>query len=241
MPNASIHRFDRPALRVLAGGLKAEAGVRGRLRVPLTRVGDREARSGVPSRGTGAVSALADGLAEHRTARAPCRVVPALAKRHVLGQTTARILVLSAAFTVVASLAFGARDEATRTPAAALGGPVADRGSNLGRGAGLVRFQDGSAARLEGEGTTIALHEVGAERIVVELDRGAGSFRVAARPDRKFLIRAGVVTLEVGAGEVDVGLQGPRTRVSVSQGLARIRWPRASATLGPGTHGTFPP
>jgi transmembrane sensor len=104
-----------------------------------------------------------------------------------------------------------------------------------------VRFVDGSSVELSGTTSSIEVHEVSANHIVVELENGGGHFSVTPRDNRRFAVHAGAVDLLVMGTEFDVRLQGARTWVAVSEGVVRVDWPNASATLEAGARGMFPP
>lgn len=105
----------------------------------------------------------------------------------------------------------------------------------------VVRFLDGSNVELAGTQSSIEVHEVSDRQIVVELEHGDGHFRVTRRPEREFVVRAGAVSVRVVGTEFDVGRRGARTWVAVADGLVRVDWPHASATLRGGARGLFPP
>ena len=172
------------------------------------------------------------------------RMEQALARAHreqIRQRAMIRLLTLSTLSASLVALLVGLRAPLASPPLPSSTDPPVGTESGPEQAGRAVRLVDGSTLTPNDSSSTIAVHEVAAGRVVVELERGAGVFRVPPRSGRVFVVRAGPTDLTVTEGEVEVDLRGLQTWVSVERGLARVDWSQASATLGAGTQGLFPP
>lgn len=150
-------------------------------------------------------------------------------------------LVASALVLGIGGLALALLAPQRAAPSAAAPAPSASIAPTERAAARVVRFLDGSVVQLGAPDSSLKVQEVSKERVALELEQGDGHFHVTSRPERSFVVRAGNVTIEVVGTEFDVAIRGARTRLAVSQGVVRVDWAHASANLGAGAQGWFPP
>jgi transmembrane sensor len=82
--------------------------------------------------------------------------------------------------------------------------------------------------------------EVSADQVLVVLAAGAARFDVEPRPERRFVVRAGDVSVRVVGTSFTVVREDP-VRVSVERGQVLVSWPGGERSLGAGESGQFPP
>lgn len=111
-----------------------------------------------------------------------------------------------------------------------------------------TRFEDGSSARVTRSGQ-IVVREATARSIETELVSGAAepsaadfaaSYSVVPNPERRFVVHAGGVTVEVVGTVFRVERSGSRVRVAVSQGRVRVTAGEERVELVPGESRWFP-
>lgn len=107
------------------------------------------------------------------------------------------------------------------------------------QGEGLVDFLDGSTARLQTEGSRLAVREVSPSAIVVELSRGAAEFEVEPSHERRFVVEAGDLVVTVLGTRFAVRIESGRTHVAVARGKVRVDQGTRSAYLIAGEAGWF--
>jgi transmembrane sensor len=104
-----------------------------------------------------------------------------------------------------------------------------------------LRLADGSVATPLDEGSTIALRETTDRLVTVDLVRGRGRFDVTPRPNRRFSVRAGDVTITVLGTVFTVERVADRIGVNVERGRVLVDWGTGSRRLDVGERGWFPP
>jgi transmembrane sensor len=77
--------------------------------------------------------------------------------------------------------------------------------------------------------------------VAMRVERGAVRFSVGRDPRQPFRVDAGPVIVEVLGTEFTVERDGRRTRVSVMEGVVRVRWKGGEDTLRAGESGRYPP
>lgn len=105
----------------------------------------------------------------------------------------------------------------------------------------VLRLSDGSLATALDDGTELAVREVSARRIAIELGRGRGRFEVTPRPERTFVVRAGEVGVTVLGTIFRVERVAARIGVEVERGRVLVEWGSGSRHLVAGQGGWFPP
>jgi transmembrane sensor len=77
--------------------------------------------------------------------------------------------------------------------------------------------------------------------VAMRVERGAVRFTVGRDSRKPFRVDAGPVMVEVLGTEFTVERDGRRTRVSVVEGVVRVRWKGGQDTLRAGQSGRYPP
>ena len=103
-------------------------------------------------------------------------------------------------------------------------------------------LRDGSEIHLDPRTTTLRVAEESSARVRVELERGTARYSVTPRPERRFEVRAGAVTVTVVGTAFLVERRGDSTFVEVSRGKVRVSWNDGEPVfLAAGESGLFPP
>jgi len=152
------------------------------------------------------------------------------ARRLIARAAASLCLVAAAAVLVVARFSSPPlRVAVPRSP-----GPAAPR-------PGLLRLSDGSTATALEPNTELALAEDGRDRTTVVLARGRGRFDVKPRPERRFVVEAGAVTITVLGTVFTVERVADRIGLTVEEGTVRVAWGVGAAVLSEGESGWYPP
>ena len=106
---------------------------------------------------------------------------------------------------------------------------------------GTVVFADGSEVVPTAVGTEVEVRHVGADEVVVGLNRGAARFEITPDRARRFQVRAGEVNVEVLGTVFRVDRTGERVAVDVTRGVVRVEWESGHQLLRRGQGGAFPP
>jgi transmembrane sensor len=104
----------------------------------------------------------------------------------------------------------------------------------------VTRFSDGSTARVLGAGQVVVRTATDA-LIETTLDSGAAEYSVAPRSGRRFVVHAGIATVEVIGTQFRVEHEGERVRVSVTRGKVKVSAGEERITLVPGESRWFSP
>lgn len=104
-----------------------------------------------------------------------------------------------------------------------------------------LQFRDGSAVIPDDEGSDLVIAEAGADSTRVELRRGGARFDVTPRPERRFRVEMGLVTVDVLGTEFHCLREDGRVTVEVIRGRVSVSWPGGSTLLRRGESGVFPP
>jgi len=104
-----------------------------------------------------------------------------------------------------------------------------------------VVLADGSRATPVDSGTELALAEDSARLAQLSVTRGRAHFEVAPQKERKFVVRAGAVSVTVIGTVFDVEVVADRVGVSVEHGAVAVDWGSDHARLSAGEKGWFPP
>ncbi|HEX2660619.1 MAG TPA: FecR domain-containing protein [Polyangia bacterium] len=105
----------------------------------------------------------------------------------------------------------------------------------------LLRFRDGSLARLASGETRLDPISVHERRVVTELVAGAAHLQIVRRPTRVFRVVAGAISVEATTAVLDLARREARLFVHVREGRVRVMWPNGRRSLGQGDQGLFPP
>ena len=97
-----------------------------------------------------------------------------------------------------------------------------------------LAFPDGSVAYLHEPETQLAVTQLGAELIEIELAAGRARFEVVKRPQRRFRVRAGAATVQVLGTAFEVVREAHGTNVLVTRGRVAVSWPGGALELGAG-------
>lgn len=102
----------------------------------------------------------------------------------------------------------------------------------------VLEFGDGSRAL--SEGSDLIVESSTAEEITVRLRRGRSTFEVRKNEARRFVVRAGDVTVTVRGTEFAVEHSDETVRVEVHEGTAQVTSSQGTWTLTQGKHAEFP-
>jgi len=119
------------------------------------------------------------------------------------------------------------------------------RGRAAAPEAGVIRLREGSEIRLDPASAEVRVLEETAERVRVDVVRGASRYAVVPNPGRAFEVRSGPVTVSVVGTEFLVEPRGAATWVEVTRGKVKVTVSSgkdgdATALLGAGDAGLFP-
>lgn len=104
-----------------------------------------------------------------------------------------------------------------------------------------LNFRDGTQVRLHDARAEVVIASAEPEEARVLLRRGGARFDVVPNPSRRFVIDAGLVTVEVLGTEFDVVRSEDRVQVDVVRGKVAVSWPGNRRVLTRGEAGVFPP
>jgi transmembrane sensor len=104
---------------------------------------------------------------------------------------------------------------------------------------GLLRLSDGSTAIALTAGTEVVPVEIGPQRVVVELVRGAARFAVTPSRERTFRVRSGIVDVVVLGTEFTVERDTRGVTVGVHRGRVRVDLGDTTVELGAGSRRLF--
>ena len=108
---------------------------------------------------------------------------------------------------------------------------------SLGR---VLRFFDGSSARLLDERSQVEAVAVTARAIDLRLTAGRGEFDVVPDSSRTFTVHVDAIAVRVLGTRFRVERDGTRAYVSVYRGKVEVRWPGGVRLLAAGQTGHFP-
>jgi hypothetical protein len=108
--------------------------------------------------------------------------------------------------------------------------------------AGLIRLREGSEIRLDPASAEVRVLEESADRVRVDVLRGASRYVVVPNPKRAFEVHSGPVTVSVVGTEFLVERRGAAAWVAVTRGKVKVSvaGEDAPALLGAGEAGLFP-
>lgn len=148
----------------------------------------------------------------------------------------------NAAIALAAAAIFGALFGLTamallssRAPMASTPGPRVELASES-------RLSDGSRVSATSPDARLVLLEAAERRIRIVVERGGARFEVSHRPERRFRVEVGSVSVEaLGTVYTVTRLGENAARVEVADGRVRVEWPGGARELVAGQSADFPP
>ncbi len=118
--------------------------------------------------------------------------------------------------------------------------PVAVQSSANRAAEQAIVLSDGSTATPIGVESVVHLSGDGPSRVEMEVAQGTARFSVTPNPSRLFIVRTGVVTVQVVGTAFTVERVGQGANISVHQGRVKVSWSQQATELSAGEAGSFP-